>query len=1013
MKILKTKTFLFPILVALVAVAFGQPNASLHGVVTDPSNAAIPDATVIATGTDGKVKTTSTDQSGRYTLVGLTPGSYTIRIGAKGFTLFEKTGVGISPGQSISLDANLTVTLEKQEVTVNSEDRQTQISTDPANNAGALILKGEDLNALSDDPDDLASDLQALAGPAAGPNGGQIFIDGFSGGRLPPKESIREIRINSNPFAAEYDRLGFGRIEIFTKPGTDKFRGQAFFSFGDRIFNSRNPFATTQPPYQSRQFGGNVSGPLGKKASFFLDIEKRDIDENALIVASVLDPSLNIVPFNSAIVTPIRRTTLSPRIDYQIDAANTMSARYTYTTQTHEDQGVGQFALASRGYATDNTEQTVQVTETAVLNARTINETRFQYIRERNHQQGVSNTPTINVSGAFVSGGAPFSLNFTDQDSYELQNYTSMALGTHALKFGARLRGSTDASQSTSNYNGTFTFAGGRFPILITNGQVQLDASGQRVLTDLTSIQVYRQTQLLLQQGLSSVQIRALGYGPNQFTLSGGTPLAGVDQFDAGLFVQDDWRVRPNVTISGGLRYEVQTNIHDMGDISPRIGIAWAPGSAKASLRPKTVIRGGFGIFYERFSENLTLNAERHNGVTVQQFVVRSPDFFPVVPTVASLTSARQTQAINRVDSGLRAPYIMQSAIGIERQLPRNITLSMNYTNSRGLHNLRTRNINAPLLGTYDIANPASGVRPFGNSQGDIYQYESSGVFKQNQLITSVQARINPRISIFSFYSLSSAHSNTDSVNSFPANQYDLSTEYGRAGFDVRHRAFIGGNVNGPWGVSLSPFIMMASGGPFNITTGRDLNGDGVFTDRPAFATDLSRSSVVHTVFGVFDINPIAGQTIIPRNYVQGPGVVSVNLRMSRTWGFGERNSSAAGPNSGFGGPGGGGEGGRGGGGGRGPGGGGNRGFGGLRGGPGGFGGGSAAKRYNLTLSASSRNLINHVNLGQPVGDLSSPFFGQSTSIGGGFGPGGGGPGGGGGGAAGNRKIEFMLRFSF
>ena len=1002
------KIFLATLIAVLASMAFAQPNASLHGVVTDPSDAAIPGATVIATGPDGKVKTTSTDQLGRYTLAGLTPGAYTVRIGAKGFTLFEKTGLAISPGQSVAVDANLTVTLEKQEVTVNSEDRQTQISTDPANNAGALILKGEDLNALSDDPDDLASDLQALAGPAAGPNGGQIFIDGFSGGRLPPKESIREIRINSNPFAAEYDRLGFGRIEIFTKPGSDRFRGQVFLNFGDRIFNSRNPFAKTQPPYQSRHFGGNVSGPLGKKASFFLDAEERNIDENALIVASVLDSGFNVVPFNSAIVTPIRRTTVSPRVDYQINTNNTMSARYTYTDQTHQGQGVGQFQLASRGYSSGNSEHTAQLTETAVLNTRTINETRFQYIRQRSDQQGVSTTPSVNVSGAFVSGGAPFSLNFSDLDSYELQNYTSMSLGTHQVKFGARLRGSLDASQSTSNYNGTFTFAGGRFPVLTASNQNQLDATGQNVLTNLTSIQVYRQTQLLLQQGLSSVEIRALGFGPNQFTLNGGTPLADVNQFDAGLFIQDDWRARPNITISAGLRYEVQTNIHDHGDFAPRIGIAWAPGSAKASPRPKLVIRAGFGIFYDRFSEDLTLNASRLNGVTVQQFVVRSPDFFPVVPTVDSLTAARQTQARYQVDSGLRAPYIMQSALGFERQLPRNITLSVNYTNSRGVHNLRTRNINAPLPGTYAINTPASGVRPYGNSLGDINLYESSGVFEQNQVITSVQARVNPRISLFGFHSIGTARSNTDSVNTFPANQYDLSTEYSRAAFDATQRGFIGGSLNGPWGVSLSPFIMLYGGTPFNITTGRDLNGDGVFTDRPAFATDLTRPSVVHTAFGVFDVSPIGGQTIIPRNYVEGPGLVAINLRMSRTWGFGERGTSANGPDSGSGGPGG-----RGGGAGRGgpggPGGGGNMGFGGGRGGPGGMfgGGGAAGKRYTITLSASARNILNHVNLGQPVGDLSSPFFGQSTSTFGGFGPGGGG------GAAGNRKIDLMLRFSF
>ena len=116
------------------------------------------------------------------------------------------------------------------------------MDVDPENNAGAIILKDKDLEALSDDPDELMSELQALAGPSAGPNGGQIYIDGFTGGQLPPKASIREIRINQNPFSAEYDKLGYGRIEIFTKPGTDKFHGQLFLIGNTAGFNSRNPF---------------------------------------------------------------------------------------------------------------------------------------------------------------------------------------------------------------------------------------------------------------------------------------------------------------------------------------------------------------------------------------------------------------------------------------------------------------------------------------------------------------------------------------------------------------------------------------------------------------------------------------------------------------------------------------------------------------------------------------------------------------------------------------------------
>ena len=300
------------LILATALTVYAQNNASLHGTITDPSDAAIPGASVTASGADGTVKTGTSDALGRYVLSGLPPGTYTLRVGATGFTLFEKAGITVAPGQSQGLDAKLTVAQEKQEVTVQAEDKQTQLSTDPANNAGALVLKGSDLDSLPDDPDDLESDLLALAGPAAGPNGGQIYIDGFSGGRLPPKESIREIRINSNPFAAEYDKVGFGRIEILTKPGSDKFRGQGFFNFGDKVFDSRNPFSVTQAPFQSRQYGGNLSGPLGKKASFFLDGEQRDINEDAVIVASVLDAGLNITPLNSFLATPIRRTTVGP-----------------------------------------------------------------------------------------------------------------------------------------------------------------------------------------------------------------------------------------------------------------------------------------------------------------------------------------------------------------------------------------------------------------------------------------------------------------------------------------------------------------------------------------------------------------------------------------------------------------------------------------------------------------------------------------------------------------------------
>jgi uncharacterized membrane protein YgcG len=408
------------------------------------------------------------------------------------------------------------------------------------------------------------------------------------------------------------------------------------------------------------------------------------------------------------------------------------------------------------------------------------------------------------------------------------------------------------------------------------------------------------------------------------------------------------------------------------------------------------VIRGGFGIFYDRFRENLTLSVIRSTGLR-QQFVVTANqpngavilDTFPNPPTVAELTAFNVPQTTRRIAPDLQSPYTIQTSLSVERQLPRNVTLSLSYIGARTLHVLRSRNINAPVPGT--------GLRPFGNV-GNIFQYESSGVFKQNQFIVNFNNRLSRAFSLFGNYVLNFANGDTDGANTFPANQYDLSSEYGRSSIDVRHRFTLGGAINAlPWGIRLNPFLIATSGRPFNITLGRDLNGDTLFTERPALATDFGKAGVVTTPFGVFDSNPLPGQETIPRNFGEGPSFYTVNLRISRAFGFGPEIVASGGAGRGAGGPGGGGRGG-----GRG----GRGGFGG--GGRGGGGGNETGRRYNLNLSVNIQNLLNHTNLGTPVGNLSSPFFGQSLTTGGGFGGGGGGNQ-----AAGNRRIELQARFSF
>jgi hypothetical protein len=997
------------ILALCAGVALGQQGAgTLKGQVADEFGGVIVGANVVAVGANGVEKTAKSNGEGNFALNGLAPGKYTIRITAPGFATYENADVELAAGRTQQLNVTLKVTIEQQKVTVAADS--TGVNTEPENNVGALVLKGADLESLPEDPDDLAAALQALAGPAAGPNGGQIYIDGFSGGRLPPLASIREIRINSNPFSAEYDRPGQGRIEILTKPGTDRFRGQASFNYNNQNLNSRNPFAPTRAPYMSRQYGGNLSGPISKKkASFFLDFEKRDINDEAIVNATILDPSLNIVSFSQSVPLPNRRIEFSPRLDYQINANNTLVLRYEYE-HPRNATGVGGFSLGTRKYNTFSTQQTIRLTETAIINKKTVNETRFQFNHQTSGDTANNSIPTINVQEAFIGGGSQIGLTSNQQNRFELTNITSLAMGLHSVKFGARVRDVSITSISPQNFGGTWTFAGSR---KIGN------------VTDLTSIQVYQITLQGLQAGLPPALIRAAGGGATQLTIAAGNPKATVSQVDFGAFAQDDWKLRPNLLLSLGLRYENQSNISSNLNFAPRVGFAWQPGASNPQHQSKTTVRGGFGIFYDRVSENLTLTANRLNGTNQQQFIVTDPavlNSFPNIPSIDVLTAFKTPVTIYQMSQDLQAPYTMQSAISIERALPHNFTTSVTFSHVRSLHLLRARAINAPLPGTFVPALPGSGVRPLG-SVNNFFEYDSSGRFDQNQFIVTLRGQLNRNVSFNANYSYGKSNSDTDGSGNFAANPYDFTEEYGRSSNDVRHRFSLNGSYRTRWGISLSPILIIASGTPFNITIGRDLNGDTLFTDRPALATDLTKPGIIITKFGAFDPNPAPGTPIIPRNFGSGPGVITSTLRVSKTFGFGsERRTTAqtqgqgnrggggdrgggGGPRGGFGGMGGAGGGGARGGGGAG---------GGGRGG-GGFGGGGNdnAKRYNLTLSVSFQNILNHVNFARPVGNLSSLLFGLPNSSVGGFGGFGGGGRGGGSSAPYNRLIEGQIRFSF
>jgi hypothetical protein len=464
-----------------------------------------------------------------------------------------------------------------------------------------------------------------------------------------------------------------------------------------------------------------------------------------------------------------------------------------------------------------------------------------------------------------------------------------------------------------------------------------------------------------------------------------------VGWFDAGLYAEDEWRVRPNLSFTYGLRFESQNNIHDHADFAPRLGVAWGVGGNGKSA-PKTVLRAGFGIFYDRFGYNLVQEANLLNGVTQRSAVVTNPQFF--TQNIPSPLPATAAPTVYTISPDLRAPYTIQSAVSIERQVTKNATVSLTYLNSRGEHAFYIDNVNAP----YVLGGPTPN-----KTNENIYQYSSGGVFRQNQLMANIRVNTGRRVSLFGFYVLNYANSNassggspggffssgTTSEASFLSNQYVPLADYGRAAFDVRHRIFLGGNFSLPYSFSLSPFVIINSGQPYNLTTGQDNNGDSIFNDRPSFAAGTSGVCTSRASFSATDSTLAQA----PVNYCTGPADATLNLRLSKTISFGRETKGGSG--------------------------GGDRGYGGPRGGhggglgPGGLSGAgnmrfgrpnsSTNRRYSLTFSISARNLLNTFNPGPPVGNLSSPFFGQSINIAGGpFAS-----------ASANRRVDLQVRFSF
>lgn len=935
--------FLFMALWTVVpAGAFAQATGSLHGEVQDPDGSAVPGATV----TLAQDRYTIHAQSGTdgfYSFQGLPAGNYTLSVQSQGFAPFSQAGIAIVAGQTRQWNVSLSIAVQKQKVTIYGENRG--VSVNPEDNASAVVIKGSELDALSEDPEELQNQLEALAGPAAGPNGGEIYINGFTGGQLPPRSSIREIRVNDNPFSAEFDSLGYGRIEIFTKPGSSKLTGHITASGNDSDWNTANPLIAHEPGYYDYYASAGLGGPIAKKASYLFNSLR--LSEATESIVDGVNPDNTSELLHLVVPNPTTLETINPRVDFQLGTNNTLTFNDSFQRTTVLGEGTGQLNLPEQASNTKYSENALQVMNSWIVNSHLVNDVRFQWRRIRSQQTPSYSTPAVTVQGAFTTGGSSSGTTRDNQDLFELQDFSTAALGAHTLNVGIRLRAYHDTNYTNAGTNGSYFFSS------ISQYLAGMPAQYQQTVVE--------------------------------------NPLAHLLMFDAALFYQDDWHVKPNFTFSYGLRYETQDRIHDHADWAPRLALAWAPGQATRSRPPKRVLRAGYGWFYNRFTLPGSLGASsaipyliqtiHDNGLNQKSYIIDNPGFYnpsAPLPPPDIADASTSIPSIYTINPRFHAALNMQGAVGADQQIGKDTTVNLTYLMTRGIHQYLTNNVTAPAFDklNYIIVGALPAVVN--------YQFQSGGVYKQHEIVVTVTTHFQ-HLSLHGVYTFNHADSDTQGVTYVPSVAQDPSFDYGRPKFGIANRFYVIGTYSAPYGIVFSPQVAAQSGTPYNLVIGSDLTGNNQFNARPGYGI-CEAAGVITTPYGCLDTDPGGkGERIIPYGFGTGPANFTTILRVSKVIGIGRRAREVAGTGVAVGGS-----------------------------GVGGRGlsssqaqlqfNATAPRKYNLTLVGSVVNVFNVVNLSPPNGTLNSPLFGTSQSLAGGVY---GSP------TSGNRTVDVSATFSF
>jgi hypothetical protein len=598
---------------------------SLRVSVLDQTDAALVVAEVRISNAAGLERAVRVNDRGVAEFEGLAPGAYQVTAAADGFRTIV-VPFNVRRGQN-QTTVRLAVATIEQSVAVQGEDAASR-----RDNGFTQTLTQEEIDALPDDPDEMADELMRMAGPGA-----QIFIDGFRGGRLPPKDQIQQIRFHTNSFSAEYHEAGMVRVEVITKPGMGGWRGMTNFGFRDESLNAKNAFAPTKGAEQMKRYMLSFSGPLAKgKTGLSLSFDGNNSYDSRTILAQ--SPSGQV---NGLAVSPTDAANFSARVDHQISAGSQLHAEYAHRLQNRSNLGVGDFDLPERAYATDFTTDMLRVRNTGVIGKKVFSEFRFELNHTTNGTLPSSLQPIVRVNDAFTAGGAGQSGERHAREIDLAQNFDFSIGRKHSMRAGLLFESGWWDSNQRSNGGGTYVFT-------------SLDAFNAGT--------------------------------PATYSIRVGDPLVAYRQTKAGWFIQDDFRPAKTLQLSLGLRQEVQTQVDSKWHFAPRGAFTW-------NATKKTTVRGGYGIFYDWYESNLYEQTIRVDGEHQVDVIVQNPGF-PVVEGGGTRLPASVIRA-----SSLDQPRIQQASVGFEKPLTPWMDLRSDYMWTRGSDTLRSINVNAPING--------------------------------------------------------------------------------------------------------------------------------------------------------------------------------------------------------------------------------------------------------------------------------------------------------------------------